>query len=114
MLPACRQATYAAFPTIGEDDQGVVPEKLWNICLVILEIVVICMLKAFVHGFEFNKNKWYAVYIAEQIGAPFIDVVANPQLRDEEIAIVLWYIPVDIPERDALMLIALVFSYDWA
>src|SRR5260221_8083179 len=74
------EAADQALAAVREDDESVIPEKLWNSILVIAHIVVKGVFYRFVRGFELTEDKRQAVDKAHHIGTPCMDRAIYPQL----------------------------------
>ena len=73
VLPARRHGADLGLPTIGKDDQRVVPKHLRNRVLVILQVVLVSVLDFSVTLFQLDEDKRQAVHEADQVRPTFVD-----------------------------------------
>src|SRR4051794_30414590 len=99
MLPARRHAADLGLAAIRQDDDGVVPEQLWNRLLVVLEVVLEGVFDLAVGFLQFDEEERQAVDEADEIAPALVNAPRYPKLRGQEEVVVLRLIPVDHPQR---------------
>jgi hypothetical protein len=84
VIPLQSEAAQFALAAVRQNDEGVVPEDLRDGGLVVAQIVVEGGAQAAMRRFEFDENQRQAVDEADEIGAAFVHVARDPELRGEE------------------------------
>ena len=112
MFPFSAQAAQAGGFAVGENDQGVVPEKLGDGIFVIAQIVLVGVFELLMAGFEFDENQGQAVDKPQQVGAPGVDITRDPQLRNQQKIVLKGPLPVDHPHRFFAGKALLVLEFD--
>ena len=99
VLPAGGDAAHPALAAVGEDDQGVGPEKLRDGVLVVAQVAGEGGLQAAVGGLEFDEQQRQAVDKAHQVGAPGVHLARDPELRAEQKVVVGRVVPIHHPHH---------------
>lgn len=103
MLPFGGRRSDAGFVTVGEDDDGVVPEELGDGGLVVTQVVVVGVFGGFGERFELDEDEGETVDETDEIGTFGIGIASNSHLGGEEEIVVGGAVPVDdADDLDAL------------
>ena len=84
VLPPRRHAADPAFRSVRQDDDGVVPEDLWDRVSIVGEVVLEGVLKRLVRCLQFDEEQRDAVDESDEIGPLPAVLARNPELRSEK------------------------------
>src|SRR5258708_10142141 len=99
VFPASRDTADPALAAVREDNEGIVPEDLWNGILVVAQVIAIGIFESLVRCLQFDEYQWKTVDEAHQVRPPFVHLARNPELRDEQEVVVRGIVPVDDTHR---------------
>ena len=89
VLESGRHAADLGLGAVRQDDEGVVPEHLWDRVLVVGEVVLVGEFQLFVGCLQFDEDQRNAVDEADEIGPLLAVVAGNPKLRGQEEVVVV-------------------------
>ena len=99
VLPSSGDAAHTALAAVGDDNEGVGPEKLRHGILVITQVAGEGGLQTAVGGLQFNEYQRQSVYKAHKVGPPGVHLPGDPELGTEQKVIVARVAPIDHPHH---------------
>ena len=102
VLPPGRERADLAGAAVGEDDERVVREELRDGGLVVAQVVPERVLQPLVRRLQLDEDQRQAVDEPHQVGAAFVDLAGDPELRGQEEVVAVGVIPVDDADGDGL------------
>ena len=103
VLPRGGEAPDLAVCAVRENNEGVVPEKVWDCVFVVSKVVVIGIVKVNIYPFEFHKDQRDSVDETDQIWTSGVHLASDRKLGCSEEIVILWIFPVNhLKHFDAL------------
>jgi hypothetical protein len=95
VFPGRGDAAHLGLGTIRQNNERVRREQVWDRVAIVAEVVIVGVMQILVTGLELDEDQRNAIDESQEIGASFIQVALDPQLRNEKKLVVVRVLPVN-------------------
>src|SRR6266516_5322202 len=93
VFPGSGEAAHFAGEGVGNDDEGVVPEKRWQGCFVVAGDAIEGVLRVAIRDLQQNERE--TIDEADQVEAALSELAVDPEAGDEREVVFVGFLPVD-------------------